>query len=249
MPAAIYVCFYKIKITSLNLPLLYLVASSTKSTMTIFLPSVFFPTDAVVDSFRLLFGSIDASNESRTDDSVKCTLTVNENRQVRKTIEPPFPQCSTKVSIHVCASCRHARAQRDFSQTQWHKKVRRCVLCIELGPIVQAHVAGKCAYCNKIVAPLTREHIVPKSHGGTFRPRICCARCNQKRGTSLDFMPYKLLIAGYPILQAYAQSQILVFKNQSLTSLQQTGIKDILHTSSNTNESRLKIMHFPNKAI
>jgi len=44
---------------------------------------------------------------------------------------------------------------------------------------------GQCAYCNKIFSRLTKEHIVPRSVGGTCTIRVC-EECNNTRGSKLE---------------------------------------------------------------
>jgi hypothetical protein len=47
---------------------------------------------------------------------------------------------------------------------------------------------GACAYCN-CECVLTKEHVVPKSLGGTYTIGVCNT-CNQKRGVNLEYPPF-----------------------------------------------------------
>lgn len=47
----------------------------------------------------------------------------------------------------------------------------------------------RCAYCHKIKV-LTKEHVIPKSMGGTYTIGVC-KTCNQERGVSFDYKPFK----------------------------------------------------------
>lgn len=56
----------------------------------------------------------------------------------------------------------------------------------------------RCAYCNKSTPPLTIDHIIPKSRGGTdtWENLVCaCVRCNNRKGDrTLDEINMKLLL-------------------------------------------------------
>lgn len=44
--------------------------------------------------------------------------------------------------------------------------------------------SGQCAYCDRFCAKLTRDHIVPRSRGGTWNPSniaLVCLECNQNK--------------------------------------------------------------------
>lgn len=47
----------------------------------------------------------------------------------------------------------------------------------------------RCAYCHKIKV-LTKEHVIPKSMGGTYTIGVC-KTCNQEREVSFDYQPFK----------------------------------------------------------
>jgi hypothetical protein len=51
---------------------------------------------------------------------------------------------------------------------------------------------GACVYCKRF-GPLTKEHLLPKSAGGTLTVKACRA-CNQARGNLGDFPPFLGLI-------------------------------------------------------
>lgn len=45
-----------------------------------------------------------------------------------------------------------------------------------------------CEYCHKI-KKLTKEHVIPKSIGGTYTIGVC-RKCNQERGDSFTYPPF-----------------------------------------------------------
>lgn len=47
----------------------------------------------------------------------------------------------------------------------------------------------RCAYCHKISSSLTREHLLPKSVGGTLVIKAC-RKCNAARGNSGAYSPF-----------------------------------------------------------
>ena len=53
-----------------------------------------------------------------------------------------------------------------------------------------------CAYCGK-ARPLTKEHLVPKSVGGTLTIRVC-RPCNQARGASGTHDSFQAYIRAHP---------------------------------------------------
>ena len=206
--------------------------------MAVFLPSVFFPVNSVANGLRLL-DNVYFSREACTD---------KQHAVAQPTVASKTTNTIGSTKTRVCSSCRHARAKSGFSKHQWSKEKRACILCIELKPVVQALAANICAYCNKKQrAPLTREHIKPKSLGGTFCPRICCKQCNVRRGNSLDYPPYARLIRDCPAVYARAHGSAPSFNNEMLTPLQQRAINVILDNANSTAAVRLCIMHFPSK--
>ncbi len=215
--------------------------------MTMFLPSVFFPVNDVVDGLRLL-SSACSSRKVCTDKQPCKPNAADDQLTAVSAVESVLDEAldmfdSTKT--RVCSSCRYARAKSEFSNRQWSKEKRECILCIELKPVVQALAANMCTYCNKKQHALTREHIKPKSLGGTFRPRICCKQCNIKRGNSLDFPPYTRLIRDCPAVYARAYGGAPTFNNKMLTPLQQRAINAVLDNANSTAAVQLCIMHFP----
>jgi hypothetical protein len=56
---------------------------------------------------------------------------------------------------------------------------------------------GRCAYCHKVFARLSREHLLPRSVGGRTIIRICFP-CNFERGCRGDFGPFLSYIRKYP---------------------------------------------------
>lgn len=70
--------------------------------------------------------------------------------------------------------------------------------------------SGVCAYCQKFVARLTKEHVVPRCVGGRMKIRVC-ATCNNARGCKLDD----------PRFVAWRHNNPEVFKQAILTSADQ----------------------------
>jgi hypothetical protein len=229
--------------------------------MAVFLPSVFLPIKYVSGGLLLL-----AADCYRRKNKVGSATVVNNKRSASLSKQHCCTSRSHNLSAsdadlildqaidlfeveedatRVCTSCRHTRTKAGFSSRQWSKGNRECILCIELKPVVQALVATICAYCKRKQQELTKEHIVPKSFGGTYQPRICCRRCNQKRGNSLDFLPYLQLVRDYPVVRSHAHGSTPMFKNNLLTGYQQNAVINILKTANSTAVAQLGIKHFP----
>lgn len=80
----------------------------------------------------------------------------------------------------------------------------------------------KCAYCGANDVPLEREHIIPKSRGGTDRISnltISCRRCNREKNdkTAAEF--------GYPEIQAGAKQPL---KDAAVVNTTRRAIYDVL---------------------
>ncbi len=77
----------------------------------------------------------------------------------------------------------------------------RTVFCAEL----VAAIGKPCAYCGEPMATPTRDHIRPRSKGGTLAPgnkALACDRCNTDKGSrSLASWLYRLEKAGDPRLR------------------------------------------------
>ena len=70
---------------------------------------------------------------------------------------------------------------------------KRCALCLGLktSSKVPRVGAGYCAYCGMFTCKLTRDHIVPKSKGGSgdkSNIAYVCRECNQSKA---DMMLYE----------------------------------------------------------
>ena len=52
-----------------------------------------------------------------------------------------------------------------------------------------------CAYCHQIKV-LTKEHVIPKSMGGTYTIGVC-ETCNHARNVSFDYQPFKDWMHGH----------------------------------------------------
>jgi 5-methylcytosine-specific restriction endonuclease McrA len=74
------------------------------------------------------------------------------------------------------------------------REVRRAELVAAIGK--------PCAYCGDPMAAPTRDHIKPRSKGGTLAPHnkvLACEPCNQDKGSrSLASWLYRLARAGDP---------------------------------------------------
>ena len=57
--------------------------------------------------------------------------------------------------------------------------------------------AGVCAYCERFVERLTKEHVVPRCVGGVLKIRVC-ATCNNKRGSKGDYPAFEAWCTKYP---------------------------------------------------
>ena len=72
------------------------------------------------------------------------------------------------------------------------REVRRAELVAAIGK--------PCAYCGDPMAAPTRDHILPRSKGGTLAPHnkaLACDRCNTDKGSrSLASWLYRLARAG-----------------------------------------------------
>jgi len=82
--------------------------------------------------------------------------------------------------IHVIILASYLRPSDLRRKPEW---VKKRAYAIKNAYHHQHITLGYCAYCNKKGA-LTKEHVVPKSVGGTLTIDAC-APCNHARGTSL----------------------------------------------------------------
>ena len=48
---------------------------------------------------------------------------------------------------------------------------------------------GMCAYCHSNFPKLEKEHVIPKSIGGTYTIRVC-KTCNRERADSFTYEPF-----------------------------------------------------------
>jgi len=54
--------------------------------------------------------------------------------------------------------------------------------------IIKKSYYGTCIYCNEWKI-MTREHLIPRSYGGTLIVDAC-RKCNNERGNSLSYEPF-----------------------------------------------------------
>lgn len=83
-----------------------------------------------------------------------------------------------------------------------------------------------CAYCykNKI---LTKEHVIPKSIGGTYTIRVC-RECNQERGDSFTYLPFIQWVSTHwdQFIEAINQTT----KNEKFKQWVSTGMDKFIQT-------------------
>tara|TARA_B110000858_G_scaffold5800_1_gene6480 strand:- start:594 stop:887 length:294 start_codon:yes stop_codon:yes gene_type:complete len=63
--------------------------------------------------------------------------------------------------------------------------------------VSEANKSGTCAYCHKHFRKLTKEHVIPKMFGGTYTIKTC-RRCNQSRGHSFTYAPFRKWARAHP---------------------------------------------------
>ena len=135
---------------------------------------------------------------------------------------PPAPRAvPAPPRTFTCSVCKISRTEGKFSANQIKKKndaTRKCVLCAEVGPIVKAVLENWCMYCGTTQRELTKEHIIPRSHGGCWTLRSVCRPCNQRRGNSDAFPLLTRLQNHYPVLRSFALGHVArTFNNKSLS--------------------------------
>ena len=84
-----------------------------------------------------------------------------------------------------CSKCAALKPQASYSNRQW-----------KLGGFCRACT---CSYCHWGIEPqdMTKEHLLPKCFGGTAVVPAC-RRCNQERGHSGDYKPFRRYILVHP---------------------------------------------------
>lgn len=104
----------------------------------------------------------------------------------------------------LCKSCHCTMPNSAFSPSQ-QKGSSRCMLCVEIAPVVDACLHNRCAYCKTVTyESLTKEHVIPKSKGGSWSPKLVCRACNQERKNSMEFLPFKDMANKFPVLMDHA---------------------------------------------
>ena len=183
-------------------------------------------------------------------DVATCVLDLVAQWYVAKnpTKQSGLPQ-STPITIenvvvqptYICSTCTCKLPEIAFSLRQL-KRVdadRRCCKCIEvlkrIGPIYNAHWKNICAYCKLPVDNLTKEHIVPKSQGGTYSVKIVCRQCNNDRGTNMDYPPFKYLVKAVPELLHIAQFHAIPTNNSAVDAT----VKNILQQNVVNNKDHI----------
>jgi len=66
---------------------------------------------------------------------------------------------------------------------------------------------GRCVYCKKW-AKMTKEHLIPRSYGGTFTVDAC-RECNNARGNSLSYEPFVSYCVLHPRVYTHAVSKLI----------------------------------------
>jgi len=94
-----------------------------------------------------------------------------------------------------CTQC-HAHLERKcYSKKQWKADPRRCNECTALN--TNPPPAAVCSYCSKPTDTPTKEHLLPRSAGGT-RTIMVCQPCNRTRGNSGVYLPFRTYIDARP---------------------------------------------------
>ena len=87
------------------------------------------------------------------------------------------------------------------TQLEWVEQLiikQKQLLTIDIRDMTKKiRVGGRCAYCHKDFAKLSREHLLPRSVGGRTIIRTCFP-CNFERGCRGDFGPFLSYIREYP---------------------------------------------------
>lgn len=154
------------------------------------------------------------------------------------------------TNTHRCKTCCSALPKTAFSTSQ-QKSTSNCMLCLEIGPVVEACLFNRCAYCKTVMYdPLTKEHVVPKAFGGTWSPRIACRTCNQQRGANMNYKAFEDMVARFPVVLDRAKklpSAEWRWKNPHLAENAKNAIITILECASNHKTAVPAIVAFPNK--
>ena len=104
-------------------------------------------------------------------------------------------------------------------------------------------------YCNKQFASgdcLTKEHIVPKSKGGSYQIKGACHECNMTRGDDMDFPPFVTLVKRCPAILFMADRRVSVWEcnagGSTLASASQKKmfVEDFLTQQHVNNEQMLR---------
>ena len=141
------------------------------------------------------------------------------------------------VYLWPCSFCGEKYTWHNYSNSQLKKgdSSRKCKLCIEwcneIGPVLYARFKGVCMYCNKQFASgdcLTKEHIVPKSKGGSYQIKGACHECNMTRGDDMDFPPFVTLVKRCPAILFMADRRVSVWEcNAGGSTLASASQKDV----------------------
>lgn len=139
-------------------------------------------------------------------------------------------------STRRCQTCHCTLPENAFTPTQLHRGGGgRCMMCVEIGPVVEACVSNRCAYCKSVTYDsLTKEHLIPKSAGGTWSPKFTCRGCNQEGGNDMAYEPYTTLVKDFPVLLDCANKRDLQdwrWKNKFLQPAVKTLLFNILKHS------------------
>lgn len=122
------------------------------------------------------------------------------------------------------------------------------MMCVEIGPVVEACLYNRCAYCKTVFyEPLTKEHVIPKALDGTWSPKLVCRSCNQQRGADMDFEPFVDMVHRFPVLLDCAKQTHISewrWKNRSLSFAMQTVIGIILTKAQNHKNAVALIVTF-----
>lgn len=146
-----------------------------------------------------------------------------------------FKQCAVDTSRNAqqCTACHCTLPTSAFTASQLHRNGSgRCIMCVEIGPVVEACLFNRCAYCKAVTYDsLTKEHLIPKSLGGTWSPKLICHGCNRERGNDMNFGPFKELIKKFPVLEDRADKRAMSawrWKNNFLRPAVKTVLCNVL---------------------
>ena len=101
-----------------------------------------------------------------------------------------FGYCAAaSKAVVVCKTCGAHKHRSEFASNKQFKRAARCIMCTD---------ACLCAYCGEAGKGVTDEHLLPKSVGGSTII-AACTTCNQSRGRSGKYAPFRRYIAANPV--------------------------------------------------